>query len=72
MCENTDHGCEQVCEVIEGGYECLCETGYRQSSTNISACDGNAYSVFTSFKHVVRICDLASSVLFVVGRLEVK
>ena len=53
MCENTDHGCEQVCEVIEGGYECLCETGYRQSSTNISACDGNAYSVFTSFKQFV-------------------
>ena len=39
-CCTGDHNCQQTCHNTIGGYYCSCNTGYRVSATNSSACEG--------------------------------
>ena len=39
-CCTGDHHCQQTCHNTIGGYYCSCNTGYRVSATNSSACEG--------------------------------
>ena len=37
-CEYSD--CQQDCINYPGGYDCLCQDGYRKNKTNNKQCDG--------------------------------
>ena len=40
-CEDTNGGCSHTCENIDGGYNCLCNTGWYVGADG-HACIGNS------------------------------
>jgi hypothetical protein len=39
-CENSAHGCEQICNNLPGSFECACHPGLRIDPINIHKCVG--------------------------------